>query len=126
MAEGFVRSDGSDYITVTGMMGSPTSFTLSAWTNLTTTDVNAADIISLGRQQSYCDMTSSGKEMALTYTGQSWNTTTPQPIMRTGWHYVVYTLDDAGNSQQVYVDGQPRWFFNNIATTPNYTAEQIH
>lgn len=41
-ARGFVRSNGADYITVTGKMGSPVDITLSAWANLTTRDTGRA------------------------------------------------------------------------------------
>jgi hypothetical protein len=45
---GYVRSDGVDYITVTGLLGSPANVTLSAWENLASEDATGAEIVSLG------------------------------------------------------------------------------
>ncbi|WP_205943428.1 DUF2341 domain-containing protein [Pedobacter polaris] len=119
---GFVRSDGADYITVPGKMGSPTSFTLSAWTNLTTTDVNAADIISIADNNVLRYDVSNGKTAGVSYDGTTWNTTLSSSNYASGWHYVVYTFDDVGNIQRIYVDGQPNGSATNFTTSPNYTG----
>lgn len=45
---GFVQADGADYVTISGLMGSPANITLSSWANLTTKDVTGAHVIDLG------------------------------------------------------------------------------
>jgi hypothetical protein len=119
---GFVRSDGADYITVSGQMGSPTSFTLSAWANITTADVNAADIISIADNGVLRYDVSNSKVNGVCYDGTSWNTTLSSTNYASGWHYVVYTFDDAGNTQRIYVDGQPDGSATTFTTSPNYTG----
>jgi fibronectin-binding autotransporter adhesin len=104
---GFVRSNGIDYITITGLMGSPANSTLSGWATLTTADPNGSEIISIGDYNvlRYDDLVT-GTSGAV-HNGGSAYTTTPSNInyAGTGWHYVVYTFDDAAHSQLLYVDG---------------------
>lgn len=121
---GFVRSDGADFIQITGLMGSPTSFTLSAWATLTTPDTNAAEIISLGDNSVLrYDENSANRTSGVAYTGAGIWTTTGSAInyAGTGWHYVVYTFDDVANSQKLYVDGIQRGSTTATAT-PLYTS----
>ncbi|MGB4848551.1 MAG: DUF2341 domain-containing protein, partial [Saprospiraceae bacterium] len=108
LGRGFVRSNGADYITMTGLMGSPTTFTLSAWASLTTADVFGAEIISLGDHSllRYDGSTTDGTIGAAQYGSGIWNNTgSGNDYAGTGWHYLSYTFDDAGNSQKIYVDG---------------------
>ncbi|MEO6734084.1 MAG: DUF2341 domain-containing protein [Ferruginibacter sp.] len=121
---GFVRSDGSDFIQITGLMGSPTSFTLSAWATLTTTDPNGAEIISMGDNGVLrYDEAGANKTSGIAYNGASVWTTTASGInyAGTGWHYVSYTFDDGGNSQKVYVDGV-QVATGSSAASPVYTS----
>ena len=105
---GYVRSNGSDYITITGLIGSPASFTLSAWATLTTSDPNGSEIISLGdHAQLRYDESSADKTVGVIQSGASTWVVTGSTInyAGTGWHYLSYTFNDAGNSQKLYVDG---------------------
>ncbi len=117
------NGDGADYITVTGLLGSPTSYTLSAWANLITIDPNAAEIISLGDYSVLRYDVSNGKVNGVGQVGAAtWVTTTSTTNYATGWHYVVYTFDDAGNSQQVYIDGLANGAATTQAASPYYTG----
>ena len=121
---GFVRSNGTDYITITGLMSSPTSFTLSAWATLTTADPNGAEIISIGDNTVLrYDENSANRTSGVIYNGGGVWSTTGSGInyAGTGWHYVVYTFDDAGNSQKLYVDGT-QIATSSFTTTPVYTS----
>ncbi len=105
---GYVRADGSDYITINGFLGSPTSFTLSAWATLTTADPNGSEIISMGDNALLrYDEASANRTSGVVYNGSGVWTTTGSGInyAGTGWHYVVYTFDNVGHSQKLYVDG---------------------
>ena len=117
------NGDGADYITITGMLGNPTSYTLSAWANLITIDPNAADIISLGDHSVLRYDVSNGKVNGVGQVGAAtWVTTTSTTNYATGWHYVVYVFNDGGNSQQVYIDGQPNGAATTQAASPYYTG----
>lgn len=116
-----------DYITVTGLMGSPTNHTLSAWANLTSVDVNAGDILTLGDHTVLRYDVSNGKVNGVCQVngGASWSTTTSSTNYSTllsSWHYLVYTFNDAGNSQQVYVDGVADGSATTESTSPYYTG----
>jgi hypothetical protein len=101
----FVRADGDDYITVTGLMGSPASITLSAWVNLSSTDTKGAEIISLGDHASLRHDRNTGL-LGFFYDGTTWhNTISGTNVVGTGWRYVAYTVDAVAKTQIVYVDG---------------------
>jgi hypothetical protein len=101
----FVRADGDDYITVTGLMGSPASITLSAWVNLFSTDTKGAEIISLGDHASLRHDRNTGL-LGFFYDGNTWhNTISATNVVGTGWRYVAYTVDAVAKTQSVYVDG---------------------
>lgn len=123
---GFVRSDGADFITVTGSVGSPTNFTLSAWANITTPDVNAADIISIGDNSVLRYDVSNAKVNGVIYAGSSnWRTTTSASNYSTllnDWHHIAFTYSDAGNLQQIYIDGVPNGSSTSFTETPNYSS----
>ena len=103
----FLRSNGTDYITINGLMGSPANLTLSAWASLTTADPGGAEIISIGDYALIrYDENSSSKTVGVFHSSSTWNTTgTGQNYAGTGWHYVVYTFDNAANTQKMYIDG---------------------
>ncbi|MEO6719375.1 MAG: DUF2341 domain-containing protein, partial [Ferruginibacter sp.] len=121
---GFVRSDGIDFIQINGLMGSPTSFTLSAWATLTTPDPNGAEIISMGDNSVLrYDEAGANKTSGVVYNGSGVWSTTASGInyAGTGWHYVTYTFDNVGHSQKVYVDGVQVATGSN-ASAPVYTS----
>ncbi len=100
----FVRSNGVDYITITGMMGSSSNLTLSAWINLTTKDTGGAEFISLG-DHAALRQDNTGI-VGFFYDGGAWHTTPSSTnAAGTGWRYVAYTYGDGGQNQKLYVDG---------------------
>ncbi|MDZ4810982.1 MAG: DUF2341 domain-containing protein, partial [Bacteroidota bacterium] len=121
---GFVRSNGTDFITISGLMGSPTTFTLSGWANLTTADPSGSEIISIGDYSMMrYDESSDNRTCGITYTkNNSWSTTgSGNNYAGTGWHYVTYTFDNGGNSQKLYIDGIVEGT-NSFSQTPLYTG----
>jgi hypothetical protein len=103
----FVRSDGADYITVTGLMGSPANVTLSAWGTLTSRDATGAHIINIGDYVSI-NVDDATDGYLGSYYDAGWGFTKSSPKLNpqgTGWHYFVYTFNDAGNVQSLYMDG---------------------
>ncbi|MEJ7627140.1 MAG: DUF2341 domain-containing protein [Ferruginibacter sp.] len=124
----FDRSNGSDFIQINGLMGSPTNFTLSGWATLITADPNGAEIISLGDNcMLRYDELSADKTSGITYTATGTWTPAGSGInyAGTGWHYVVYTFNDATNSQIVYVDGV-QVATGSIVPTPLYTSGGVN
>jgi len=101
---GFVRSDGVDYITVTGLMGSSANLTLSAWINLNSLDTSGAEFISLG---DHAGVRQDGTGIVGDfYDGSTWFTTpSTTNFVGTGWRHVAYTFNNGGHSQILYVDG---------------------
>ncbi|MCA9759521.1 MAG: DUF2341 domain-containing protein, partial [Candidatus Eisenbacteria bacterium] len=95
-----------DNISITGLMGSPTSFTLSGWLDLTATDSNGSEFISIGDYSIIrCDAYGFQTEGAF-YQGATWNVTgAGANVVGTSWRYVAYTFDDAADSQVIYLDG---------------------
>ena len=101
---GFVRADGVDYITISGLMGSSSNVTLSAWAYLASIDTKGAEIINLGD----CIFMGQNNTSAFGgfYNGSDWSATTSSTnLMGTGWRYVAYAFDNAAHSQSLYVDG---------------------
>jgi hypothetical protein len=101
---GFVRANGVDYITVTGLVGSPSNLTLSAWINLNSLDTSGTEFISLGDHAGVRqDNTGIVGDF---YDGSTWFTTlSTTNFAGTGWRHVAYTLNGGGHSQILYVDG---------------------
>jgi hypothetical protein len=101
---GFVRSNGVDYITVAGLMGSPSNLTLSVWINLASLDTGGAEFISLG---DYASVRQDNTGiLGYFYDGGAWdNTFSYTNAVGTGWRYVVYSRDAVGKTQKLYVDG---------------------
>jgi uncharacterized repeat protein (TIGR01451 family) len=104
-ARGFVRSNGADYITISGKLGSPADITLSAWAYLSSPDGSGSEVISIGDYVALrMDLTTDGTE-GFTYNGSDWSVTTSSSSHAGAWHHLVYTFSDAGNSQKLYADG---------------------
>lgn len=102
---GALSLDGNNYVQISGLLGQPQNITISAWANLSAKDTLGAEIVSLGDHVAirldgsndtkgfYCDGTTwRGTATGISYAG-------------TGWHHVVYVMDDTNNMQKAYVDG---------------------
>ncbi len=96
-----------DYITITGLMGSPANVTLSAWASYTTRDNLGSHIISMGDYVSInAEDPSATAPVGCFYNSTAGWVVTPSSTNCAGaWHYFVYTFDDAGNVQKFYIDG---------------------
>ena len=100
----FVRSNGIAFITVSGLMGSSSNLTLSAWINLNSLDSSGAEFISLG-DHAVLRQDNTGIVGSF-YNGSTWLTTpSTTNFVGMGWRHVAFTLDNGGHSQLLYVDG---------------------
>ena len=97
----------NDYVQVAGRYGNQANITLAAWVNLTAADTGGAEIISLGDSVALRADQSGGVGVAgFIYNGSSWVTlSSGTNIAGTGWHFLAYTFDDAGNTNNLYIDG---------------------
>jgi len=111
---GAKKFNGSSYIQVPGLLGEPQSITLSAWVHLDSTIIFSQDIVSLGdavalradrvaapyygTQGFFCSSVSASDTVfVFTNTGAF--------ISKTGWRYLVYTVDGTRHVQSMYIDG---------------------
>ena len=96
---------GADYVQMTGHFDNPANVTLAAWVNLTTAQINGAEVISLG-DSTALRLDDNGNLKGYIYNGSTWKSVTyATTLAGTGWHHVAYTFDDAGNVQKLYLDG---------------------
>lgn len=97
--------DGTDdYVSVTGLLGSPSNVTLSAWVNLDAQDTAGAEVISLG--DSVALRIENSQVWGWYYNGTTWPGLSYATTMQgTGWHHLLYTFDDTNNLQKLYLDG---------------------
>lgn len=110
--------DGNDYVQINGLVGSSTNVTLAGWANLTSTDTEGAELISLGDavaiRLDQTEVLPHGLNAFYHY-ASGW-----RPIRYavnyagTGWHHFAYVVNDTGNSQKLYVDGA-------VASTSSFT-----
>ena len=103
----FDPSDGDDYITINGLMGSPTNVTLSGWGNLDSRDVTGSHLINIGDYTSINVDDVTDGYLGAYYNG-GWGLTKSSPKLNpagSGWHYFVYTFNDDLNTQVLYMDG---------------------
>ena len=100
-----LQFDGTNNVGISGLLGNPTAATLSAWVNLTTSDADGAEVISLGDDVAIrADHPTNGVQ-GFDFFGGGWHiTTTGTSIAGTGWHHVVYVTDPANGRQEVYID----------------------
>jgi hypothetical protein len=108
-AQNFIASQ-RDYLHVPGLLGQPANITLGAWIDLDVADTDGGEIISLGDIVGMrADQDATDGLKAYYYHGSDWNVTATGILYAgTGWHHVVYFMDDTSNSQKIYVDGQER------------------
>ena len=95
-------------IRIPGLLNSPSSVTLSAWAMTDTSVGSGQDVISIGDVvlirlddnsgigtlgSFYYDST----HYAQCYSGNF--------LLKTGWHYIVYTFDNENHTQRLFIDG---------------------
>jgi len=111
-ARGEVLSlDGNgDSVQISDMFANPASVTLSAWVNLASADLGGSEVISLSDNVILrLDTTEYGGTGLSGYfhDGSTWQVTTSASYLAgTGWNHVAYSLDDATNTQSLYLNGE--------------------
>ena len=112
MVGGGLGFDGNDFVKITGLLGQSQNTTISAWTNLSASDTTGAEVISLGDHVAVrLDNTGGRGVTGFYYDGTTWRSTTTGIVHAgTGWHHVVYVIDDANNLQRIYIDGIQKGF----------------
>ena len=105
------KFNGSDSIKIAGLLGSPSSLTLSAWAQLDSTPPGGgSEILSIGDaaliRMDYA-LGGLGTMGAIHLTGDStfFNITSGQFYKKTGWHFIAYTIDLSVHIHTLYVDG---------------------
>ena len=109
----------ANYITVSGLMGSPANVTLSAWVNLNSSLAPGTsygeEIMTLGDCVFLRQVATNGVA-GWFYNGSVWtNVQTSFNLLAAGWHHVAFAFDNVNHVQKVYVDGTP-------AASANYTT----
>jgi hypothetical protein len=103
--------DGSDSIKITGLLGSPSSFTLSAWAQLDSTGRNGSEIISLGdaaflRADYPANSLGTGGALHLSHNDTVFaHVGSGQYLKQTGWHLVTLTHSETTYATTLYLDG---------------------
>ncbi len=117
-ADQFTSASGN-YVQITGLIGSPSSVTLSGWGYLTTNGTSGSDIISIGDYTEIRQDDGGTKDKGSFFRGSAngnWydTATTPQTSL-SAWHYFVYTFNNSNPTytQTFYVDGVQKTQSNN-------------
>ncbi|MGC4119799.1 MAG: DUF2341 domain-containing protein [Myxococcales bacterium] len=96
----------NDAVRVTGLLGNPTSYTLSGWVNLRNASGSGSEVISLGDDIGMRVDSPAQGIAGFFYNGATWRDTyAVQNIAGGGWHLVSYTNDGPGRAQRIYLDG---------------------
>lgn len=114
--------DGVDDSIKCALVGSPTEYTLSGWSNNTGTDTSGATVLSLGDYAGILTWSNSLptiKPRAFYYDGTTWkNFGSTTTHINTGWHHYVYVVSDTANTQDFYIDGV-------LATSTTHTIDTV-
>jgi hypothetical protein len=106
------KFNGSDSIKIAGLLGSPSSVTISAWAQLDSTPPGGgSEILSIGDaaliRMDYT-LANIGTLGSIHLTGDSafYNVPSERFLKKTGWHLITYTLDQSSRSHTLYIDGE--------------------
>jgi hypothetical protein len=98
-----VDFNGSNYVQVPGLYGSPSSVSVTAWAKLDASDTNSAEVVSLGDHVSL-RLKNNSAELYY-YNGSTWvGTAVNRVIAQTGWHHYAAVFDETG-TYKLYIDG---------------------
>ncbi|MBN1306353.1 MAG: DUF2341 domain-containing protein [Chitinispirillaceae bacterium] len=112
---GAQRFHGNDHITVEGLLGTPSTVTLSAWAQLDSADATGGEVVSIGDavvirmdddwnnkgcQGSYFSSPGAHDTATHSYLGSE------QFLAKTGWHHFAYVFDAAAGEHRFYIDGE--------------------
>lgn len=95
------------FVQVTGLMGSPSVVTVSAWVQLDSVDIDGPDVVSIGDAVTL-RLDSEGSVSGIYHFGGFGVTATNMTVAGTGWRHVVYVVDPASTRQEVYIDAVSR------------------
>jgi hypothetical protein len=105
------KFNGSDSIKIAGLLGSPSSLTLSAWAQLDSTlPGGGSEILSIGDaaliRMDYA-LGGLGTIGAIHLTGDSafYNVSSGRFLKRTGWHLITHAIDQSTHIHTLYIDG---------------------
>jgi len=122
------KFNGSDSIQIPGLMGTPASITLSAWASLEAIDDSGSEVVSVGNVV-LLRMDDTRFNNTLCGTMGSYNTTnsfrdfaSEKYLVRTGWHHLVFSIDNTIATQSLYIDGV-LYDSSNAAIPVNYSGQ---
>jgi hypothetical protein len=119
---------GSDSIEMAGLLGSPSSTTLSAWAQLDSTPADGgSEILSIGdaaliRMDYALDSVGTIGSIHLSGTSIFNNATSGQFLKQTGWHLVTFTVDHSTYTQTLYIDGTNVCSVTKLNAVINYSS----
>jgi hypothetical protein len=121
------KFNGSDSIKVAGLLGSPTSITLSAWAQLDSTPASGNEIISIGdvaliREDYTLDSLGTDAIIHLSDNTVFYNVPSGKFLKKTGWHFIAFTLDQNTFTQTLYIDGEKAGTRTDLNTPLNYNG----
>ncbi|MBP9716737.1 MAG: DUF2341 domain-containing protein [Candidatus Levybacteria bacterium] len=104
----FGGANNDDYVTVSGLMDTPSELTVSAWVKMTGgPDTDGSEVVSIGNYVVFrADQTFGTPGVVGIYygSGSTYRTTSSGVnIVGTGWRHLAYTVSPG--SQKVYIDG---------------------
>jgi len=97
-----------DYIDISGLLGSPTSGTISAWANLILPDTFGGAVLTIADAFSLFIDNPGYSTTGAFYDGTTWRyvpLSTYYNYAGAGWHHFVFVIDSASHVQKIYVDG---------------------
>ncbi len=100
--------DGSgDSVSISSTFSNSNNVTIGGWVNLNTSS-GRAEFISLdNRVHIALDETGGGVKGSIQITASSWlDLTSSRFIAGSGWHHVMYVMDDTNNVHSLYMDGE--------------------
>ncbi|MEQ1848842.1 MAG: LamG domain-containing protein, partial [Nitrospira sp.] len=94
-----------DYVQITSTFSNPTEVTVGGWVNLAA-GTGRKEFISLDNRVHIALDDASGVKGSVQIGASSWvDLNSNQFIAGTGWHHVMYSYSDTGNTHALYIDG---------------------
>lgn len=119
-----IRLTDGNHIKISGLLDSPSNVTLSAWVKSDTSSGWGQDIISIGDAVLLRLDDLSGIGTTGSYYIDSVNYTTISSgkyLAKTGWHYLVFSINNTTHTQTLYIDGSLYTTTQNVISI-NYTG----
>lgn len=118
MARDFDKAN-EDHIAITGMFGNPSNLTLSAWVSFDSQDTSGGEVISLSN---LVTLRLKNVVQGFYFDGTNFQfTTASEDLAGTGWHHVLFYIDDTNDLQKIFIDGIEVGSSTNT-TSINYTS----